>query len=123
MTVRLAQALHDHRHLRGARVLCQDDGTPLTEKLVQDHMRRGARLANVKPGVHILRHTFCSHLAMRAAPARAIQALAGHEDLRPRSGMHVSPAAIDEAIRLLDGPGPGPRRGDGLETEDNAAAK
>jgi integrase len=32
-------------------------------------------------GVHILRHTFCSHLAMTAAPARAIQELAGHADL------------------------------------------
>ena len=28
-----------------------------------------------------LRHTFCSHLAMREAPARAIQELAGHSEL------------------------------------------
>jgi len=28
-------------------------------------------------GVHILSHTFCSHLAMEGAPARAIQELAG----------------------------------------------
>src|SRR5712691_11292923 len=27
------------------------------------------------------RHTFCSHLAMKGAPARAIQELAGHADL------------------------------------------
>ena len=33
------------------------------------------------PGIHILRHTFCSHLAMRGAPARAIQELAGHQDI------------------------------------------
>jgi site-specific recombinase XerD len=44
-------------------------------------MRRVAFSAKVKPGVHILRHTFCSHLAMRGAPARAIQELAGHQDL------------------------------------------
>jgi len=31
--------------------------------------------------LHILRHTFCSHLAMRGAPARAIQELAGHANL------------------------------------------
>jgi len=31
--------------------------------------------------VHILRHTFCSHLAMRGAAVRAIQELAGHADL------------------------------------------
>ena len=44
--------------------------------------RRAARRANVKPGIHILRHTFCSHLAMRGAPARAIQELAGYQDLK-----------------------------------------
>jgi site-specific recombinase XerD len=52
-------------------VLCEADGTPVTQKVVQGFVRR----------VHILRHTFCSHLAMRGAPARAIQELAGHKDL------------------------------------------
>jgi integrase len=51
---------------------------PLTQKVVQCLMGRVARRANVTRGVHILRHTFCSHLAMRGAPARAIQELAGH---------------------------------------------
>jgi integrase len=56
--------------------------------------------------VHILRHTFCSHLAMRGAPARAIQELAGHQDLSTTQRyMHLSPAALDAAIRLLDGAG------------------
>src|SRR5215831_14980067 len=78
---------------------------PLTQKAVQVIMRRIARRANVKPGVHILRHTFCSHLAMRGAPARAIQELAGHEDLATTQRyMHLSPAAIEGAIRLLDLP-------------------
>jgi len=54
-------------------------------------------------GVHVLRHTFCSHLAMRGAPARAIQELAGHKDLAATQRcMHLSPAAIEGAIRLLD---------------------
>ena len=54
-------------------------------------------------GVHILRHTFCSHLAMRGAPARAIQELAGHADLTmTQRYMHLSPAALDAAIRLLE---------------------
>src|SRR6185503_11872508 len=56
-----------------------------------------------KPGVHIRRHTFCSHLAMRGAPARAIQELAGHQDLATTQRyMHLSPAALDAAIRLLE---------------------
>ena len=49
--------------------------------------------------VHRLRHTFCSHLAMRGAPATAIQELAGHADLiTTQRYMHLSPAAIDAAI-------------------------
>ena len=59
----------------------------------------------MKKGVHILRHTFCSHLSMRGAPARAIQELAGHADLTmTQRYMHLSPAALDAAIRLLDEP-------------------
>jgi integrase len=53
--------------------------------------------------VHILRHTFCSHLAMRGAPTRAIQELAGHREMSmTQRYMHLSPAALDSAIRLLD---------------------
>jgi len=82
LTRRLVTALKAGRHLRGPRVLCDDEGKPLTQKVVQVMMRRVARRANVKPGLHILRHTFCSHLAMRRAPARAIQELAGHQGTR-----------------------------------------
>jgi hypothetical protein len=40
---------------------------------------------------------------MKGAPARAIQELAGHEDLATTQRyMHLSPAAIEGAIRLLD---------------------
>jgi integrase len=108
LTLRLAAALREHRHLRGARVLCQHDGASLTQKIVQDHVRRSVRRAQLaKSGVHRLRHTFCSHLAMRGAPARAIQELAGHMDLATTQRyMHLSPAAIEGAIRLLDRPGP-----------------
>ena len=54
--------------------------------------------------MHILRHTFCSHLAMKGALSRAIQELAGHADLStaPRY-VHLSPAATGDAISLLDG--------------------
>jgi len=107
LTVRLAAALRQHRHLRGERVLMRQDGRSFTQKMVQDRMRWAARRAHVEDGVHILRHTFCSHLAMRGAPARAIQELAGHQDLSTTQRyMHLSPAAKDSAIRLLDQPTP-----------------
>jgi site-specific recombinase XerD len=81
-------------------------------------MRRAGRRANVKPGVHILRHTFCSHLAMRGAPARAIQELAGHQDLETTQRyMHLSPAALEAAILLLESGTHA--RGDMLEAAGN----
>jgi integrase len=67
-------------------------------------IKRAARKANVRDGVHVLQHTFCSHLAMRGAPGRAIQELAGHSELGvTQRYMHLSPPALDAAIRLLDG--------------------
>jgi integrase len=110
LTQRLTAALVEHRHLRSKRVLCQTDGSPFTRQIVQNRMRLAARRANVKKGVHILRHTFCSHLSMRGAPARAIQELAGHADLTmTQRYMHLSPAALDSAVRLLEQPaGPAP---------------
>jgi integrase len=41
---------------------------------------------------------------MRGAPPRAIQELAGHRELgMTQRYMHLSPAATEDAIRLLDG--------------------
>jgi integrase len=120
LTERLTEALKASRHLRGARVVCDEKGQPLTQKVVQVAIRRVARRAQVKPGVHILRHTFCSHLAMKGAPARAIQELAGHQDLATTQRyMHLSPAALDAAIRLLDGPKPTYRVGEMMEAAGN----
>jgi site-specific recombinase XerD len=123
----LEKALREHRHLRGPRVLQRDEGGPLTEKLVQNLVGGAARKANLRNnGPHILRHTICSHLAMRGAPARAIQELAGHQDLgTTQRYMHLSPAAVQGAIRLLDQPAPqfGRTGGDILETAIVMGAK
>jgi site-specific recombinase XerD len=65
-------------------------------KLHAQIMRRVARRAGVQKGVHILRHTFCSHLAMRVHRP-------GHRDLgTTQRYMHLSPAALEAAIRLLE---------------------
>jgi integrase len=120
LTLRLAAALKAHRHLRGPRVVCREDGRPFAEHHLTDLLAKVGRRANLKiNGPHILRHTFCSHLAMKGAPARAIQELAGHRDLATTQRyMHLSPSAIDDAIRLLDGKN-SPNFGDMSETEDH----
>lgn len=72
MTQRLTAALKAFRHLRSDRVLCLPDGSSMTRDRVIKAVRGAQRLAGIDQGVHILRHTFCSHLAMKGAPARAI---------------------------------------------------
>jgi site-specific recombinase XerD len=65
----------------------------------------------------VLRHTFCSHLAMRGAPAKAVQELAGHIRLSTTQRcMHLSPQAREGAIALLDKRPTGEVFGDILET-------
>ena len=121
LTIRLRDALQAHRHLRSRRVLLGRNGRALTQKMVQDLMMWSARKARVPAGVHILRHTFCSHLAMEGAPARAIQELAGHQNLSTTQRyMHLSPAARDSAIRLLDRRSADHERGDIVETGKGA---
>jgi site-specific recombinase XerD len=59
---------------------------------------------------------------MRGAPARAIQELAGHQELGiTQRHMHLSPAALDAEIRLLDLHGQ--HHGDSLETPAAESAK
>ncbi|HEX4449098.1 MAG TPA: site-specific integrase, partial [Polyangiaceae bacterium] len=120
MTDALANALARHRHLRGERVFYDDAGQPATEKILRGWLaaaQRRAGLARATGALHVLRHTFCSHLAMRGAPAKAIQELAGHEDLATTLRyMHLSPAARESAIALLNRRGEVSDFGDIVET-------
>jgi integrase len=121
MTDALANALARFRHLRGERVFYDDAGQPVTEKILRGWLaaaQRRAGLPQATGALHILRHTFCSHLAMRGAPAKAIQELAGHEDLATTLRyMHLSPAARDSAIALLNRRVQDPDFGDIVEPE------
>ena len=114
LTARLKAALHKNKHLRGDRVMWRDDGFPkVTQVTLAKWMRRAQRRAGLKVtgGIHILRHTFCSRLAMAGASTKAIQELAGHEQISTTQRyMHLSPAAKSEAISLLD-------RGEDLKAE------
>ena len=114
LTLRLAGALAATRRSRNQRVVVNDAGRSLTLKMVECVMHRVAAAAGVRGGVHILRHTFCSHLAAKGVSLRAVQELAGHQDLATTQRyMHLSPAALEDAIRVLDGPRTDPWRNGG----------
>jgi integrase len=99
------------------KMLCKDDGTPITRQGAWSRVRYAAKRAKVPTGVHILRHTFCSHLAMQGAPMRGVQELVGHQSLAmTQRYSHLSPAALDATIRLLENRTTLRAVGDSLET-------
>jgi integrase len=107
LPARLKAALKANRHLRSERVLTRMDGPGgVTQVLLAKWMKRALRRAGMKVtngGLHILRHTYCSRLAMLGVPALAIKELAGHQSLTTTMRyMHLSPSARSEAVRRLD---------------------
>jgi Phage integrase family len=68
---------------------------------------------------HMVRHTFCSQLAMRGATVIAIKGLAGHRSIRTTMRyMHLSPSHKEAAIKLLDQARNKAKFGDILETAE-----
>jgi site-specific recombinase XerD len=123
MTFRLREALAEHRHLRGDRVLYQDDGKPAGKWWLKWLLDVAERRAGLRKGgrVHILRHTFCSRLAARNVPMLSIKELVGHQSLETTQRyMHLSSAAPKEAIRALEA---GLAGGDMLETGKGSPEK
>lgn len=110
MTQALMKALLAHRHLRGERVLyCREHSSgrwrPTTPKILSMWAIRIEKLGAlpVTGRLHVLRHTFCSRLAMANAPVRTIQELAGHQSLTTTLRyMHLAQGAKHQAIGLLD---------------------
>ena len=126
MTQRLTAALKGARHLRGERVLClagriADHARSGHQGRAWRSARRGDRAGRAHPAAHVL---FAP--GDEGAPARAIQELAGHADLSTTQRyMHLSPAATEDAIRLLDGRQSGlepvEKFGDILDTREAAS--
>jgi integrase len=77
----------------------------ITPKIVRLWIMRAEKAAGLPETgrCHVFRHTFASHLAMAAVPARTIQDLARHSSLMTTTRyMHLSPSAKDEGIAALD---------------------
>jgi hypothetical protein len=61
---------------------------------------------------------------MKGAPARAIQELAGHQELgTTQRYIHLTPATLEAAIRLLEPPGIAHAGGDILEAGSGRSEK
>jgi integrase len=104
MSSRLADALKALRHLKGSRVFYGREGDEMTPKALRGIMARVETLAGLPAAghLHVLRHTFCSHLAMAGVPAMTIKDLARHSSLSTTLRyMHLSPSAKDDGIAML----------------------
>lgn len=77
-------------------------GARSTQAWLATKPRSQLRAGLKKKGPHILRHTFCSHLAMRGTAQKVIQELAGHaKGSTTEIYMHLAPRTLKEAIRDL----------------------
>ena len=97
----LVAALKAHRHL-GERVLTAEGVA--SNRTLRSWVQAAERRAclPVTGAVHVLRHTYCSHLAAAGVPAKAIQELAGHADLATTQRyMHLAPGDKAGAVDLL----------------------
>ena len=107
MTSRLRALLRRIRDERGdieQGAIRRRDGKPPTTRVISRLIRTAQKAAGLPPkGPHILRHTFCSRLAARGAPPRAIQELAGHAHSSTTDRyMHLAPSALRTAISLIE---------------------
>lgn len=99
-TPRLLAALRACRHLRGPRILYTDDGAPTTPKILRRWIERAEVTAGLpKTGrLHVLRHTFASHLAAAGVPARTIMELCRHTSLAvTQRYMHLRPTSTSSS--------------------------
>jgi integrase len=105
MTKRLRRAIAPLVKKEERRVLVRDDGDPLSIQTIRTWIGWAQRASGlIETGrLHVLRHTFCSHLAMRGATPLAIKELAGHKSLRTTMRyMHLAPNERARAIALLE---------------------
>jgi integrase len=108
MTKRLASVLGELEDRKRPLVFSRGDNEPISTQNGRTWLGQALKKAELRQhGPHTLRHTFCSHLAMRGAAARVIQQLAGHSSLiTTQRYMHLSPGATEAAIALLESPPP-----------------
>ncbi len=120
------EAVHSHEAMsekrRRERVLYDDARQPVTEKILRCWLSMAQRargpLRRDRSASHPAPHLLLAPGHARGVPAKAIQELAGHEDLATTLRyMHLSPAARESAIALLNEPATDRVFGEIVETE------
>jgi integrase len=101
----LQSALATVEGRRGDLVVRGVDGGRISPAVFSEQVARDAARAGIgRPGIgaHALRHSYCSHLALGAAPVTVIQAVAGHSSLRTTQRyMHLAPSDVEHVIDHL----------------------
>ncbi len=80
-------------------------GTPLTRGKLYESFRRAGERAGLDGiiGVHTLRHTFATHLAMKNVPVRTLQEYMGHSDIQTTMiYLHLAESHWESEILKLD---------------------
>ncbi len=107
---RLHEALASYRSLRGPRVLHSRPygkgyGSPSSTTIHNWLGRAQAAAGFPVKGPHILRKTFCSHLAMRGTAPAVIQRYAGHRSIKTTERyINMSPQILTDSIQVLRRP-------------------
>ena len=118
ITGELRAALRAHRHLRGPRVFCNEDGSPFSRWQLHERLWTACRRAGLrKVRWHDLRHSFASQLVVEGVPLRQVQAWLGHSTIHMTMRYsHLAPNSGAELIGVLDGATSG-RRGNHMATD------
>ena len=104
LTKALYAALRKHRHLRGPRVFCNADGSPLSIWQLHERLWTACRRAGLrKVRWHDLRHSFASQLVIAGVPLRQVQDWLGHSTIAMTIRYsHLAPGSGKEMIGALE---------------------
>jgi len=83
-------------------VLEDKEGYRPSLSVLSAYFAKIVRKAGLRGGLHTLRHTFASHLAMAGVPLYTISKLLGHSSVQTTEiYSHLHPSTMDEAVKRL----------------------
>lgn len=105
MSKRLFASLRRLERTKNGDYVLQSDGEPMSWRALAWVIMRVERSVGMPETgrAHVLRHTYCSHLAQAGVPARTIQEMGRHADLTTTMRyMHLAKDAKENAVRDLE---------------------